>query len=172
MMNFPGKNKIRNFLENDKVRNFLGKNKIRNFLGNDKMRNFPKVVLAALVLLIVCVFFSTYVITPNSKLTKVQSSGETTTKSPTSNGGSDSGSLTYRNVSPEVFNCMKQKLAAVGAQISQGNEGDIEGHGVKVHFKWDGVSNLALSVKDKPWYISQDTITGKIHDFVLECGGS
>jgi hypothetical protein len=140
-------------------------------IGNDKMRNFPKVVLAALILLIVCAFFATDVLTPDSKSSKAYSSGENTPKSPTSNSGSDSGSLTYRNVNPELFNCMKQKLATVGAQIPQGNEGDIEGRGVKVHFKWDGVSNLALSVKDKPWYISQETITGKIHDFVIECGG-
>ena len=135
------------------------------------MRKFPKAVLATLILLIVCAFIATYVLTPDSKLTKTYSSGETTPKSPQSNSGYDSGTMTYKNVNPEVFNCMKQKLAAVGVQIPQGNEGDIEGHGAKVHFKWDGVSNLTLSVKDKPWYISQETITGKIHDFVLECGG-
>lgn len=150
----------------------IGNDKMKNFLENNKMRNFSKVVLAALILLIVSVFFATYVFTPDSKLTKVQSSGENSPKSSTSNSGYDSGSLTYQNVSPEVFNCMKQKLAAVGVQIPQGNEGDIEGHGVKVHFKWDGMSSLTLSVKDKPWYISQETITGKIHGFVLECGGN
>ena len=135
------------------------------------MKNFLKVVLAASILLIVCVFISTYMLTPEAKVTKAYSSGKTTPKTPPSNSGYDSDAVTYKNVKPEIFNCMKQKLAVVGVQIPQGNEGDIEGHGVKVHFKWDGVTNLTLSVKDKPWYISDGTITGKIHDFVIECGG-
>jgi hypothetical protein len=70
-----------------------------------------------------------------------------------------------------MFNCMKQKLAAVDVKVPDNNEGDLEGYGTKIHFKWDGVTNLTISIKDKPWYVSRETITGKIHDFVIACGG-
>jgi hypothetical protein len=67
---------------------------------------------------------------------------------------------------------MKLKLAETGVQVPQGNEGDIEGYGTKIHFKWDNATNLNITIKDKPWYISNETITGKITDFVHNCGGS
>jgi hypothetical protein len=67
---------------------------------------------------------------------------------------------------------MKQKLTEAGVKVPQGNEGDLEGYGTKVHFKWDTATNLTISIKDKPWYASRETITGKIHNFVIACGGN
>jgi hypothetical protein len=138
------------------------------------MKEFAKVTLAAITVLIVCGFIITNVLTPGAKLTKTpiadKTAGKTAIKAPPTNNGRDS--LTYTNVKPEVFNYMKQKLTQAGVQVPQGNEGDLEGYGTKIHFKWDGVTNLTLSIKDKPWYISRETITGKIHDFVLACGGN
>ena len=67
---------------------------------------------------------------------------------------------------------MKLKLAKAGVQTPQGNDGDIEGYGTKIHFKWDNEANLTIKVMDKPWYISNETIIGKITDFVQNCGGS
>jgi hypothetical protein len=67
---------------------------------------------------------------------------------------------------------MKQKLAAAGIPVPPGNEGDMEGQGVKAHFKWDGAANLTITITDKPWYASCGMIIGKIQDFVHSCGGT
>ena len=134
------------------------------------MRKFPKVMLAALTLLIVCAFIITNVLTPGAKVTRIPNAGKSALKAPSTNNGRDS--VTYSNVKPNVFSCMKQRLTEAGVQVTQGNEGDLEGHGTKVHFKWDGMANLTITIEDKPWYISHVTITGKIHDFVLACGGN
>ena len=134
------------------------------------MKKFATVMLAVLILLIVCAFITNNMITQGTKVTKTPIAGKITLKAPLTNNGD--GSVTYNNVKPNVFNCMKQKLTAAGVQAPQGNEGDLEGYGTKVHFKWDAVTNLTITIKDKPWYISRETITGKIHDFVHACGGN
>jgi hypothetical protein len=136
---------------------------------NNRMKKFAKVTLAVLIFLIICAFITTNMLTPGAK-TKTAYAGKTTRKAPQTTNGRDS--VTYNNVKPNVFNCMKQKLTAAGVQAPQGNEGDLEGYGTKVHFKWDAVTNLTITIKDKPWYISRETITGKIHDFVHACGGN
>lgn len=138
------------------------------------MKKFEKVLLAAFILLIVCLSITTYMVSPRAKVTKTLTTGKTTLKttlktSPIKNAD---GSVTYSNVIPNVFTSMKQKIAEAGVQVPQGNEGDIEGYGTKIHFKWDNATNLTIAIKDKPWYISNETITGKITDFVHNCGGS
>lgn len=67
---------------------------------------------------------------------------------------------------------MKQKLKEAGIPVPPGSEGDMEGDGVKAHFKWDEVANLTITITDKPWYASCGMIIGKIHDFVQSCGGT
>lgn len=133
------------------------------------MKKFKTIKLAVLVLLMVCVFITNSMLTPGTKVVKTSITGKITLKNPPTNNGQ--GLVTYSNVKPDVFNSMKQKLAEAGVQVPQGNEGDIQGYGVKIYFKWDGVTNLTVTIKNKPWYISRETITGKIHDFVLNCGG-
>jgi hypothetical protein len=134
------------------------------------MKKFEKVMLAAFILLIVCLSITTCMLTPKAKVIKIPTNGKTTLK--TSPNKNADGSVTYNNVKPNVFTSMKLKLAEAGVQVSQGNEGNIEGYGTKIHFKWDNATNLIVSIKDKPWYISNETITGKITDFVHNCGGS
>jgi hypothetical protein len=139
-----------------------------NLEKNDKMKKFAKVLLTVLILLIICV--SIYMITPKAKVTKTYSAGKSTLKaSPIKN---EDGSVTYKNVKPDVFCCMKRKLSESGVQVPQGNEGDIEGYGTKIHFKRDNETNFTITIKDKPCYISNETIIGKITAFVHDCGGS
>lgn len=134
------------------------------------MKKFKKVILAAFILLIVCLSITTCMVTPKAKVTKTPTNGKTTLKtSPIKNAD---GSVTYNNVKPNVFTSMKLKLAKASVQTPQGNDGDIEGYGTKIHFKWDNEANLTIKVMDKPWYISNETIIGKITDFVHNCGGS
>ncbi len=45
-------------------------------------------------------------------------------------------------------------------------------YGTEIHFKWDNATNLTIMIKNKPLYISNETITGKITEFVHNCGGS
>jgi len=134
------------------------------------MKKFKKVLLAAFILLIVCLSTTTYMISPKAKVTRTLPTEKTTIKaSPIKN---TDGSVTYKNVKPNVFTSMKQKIGEAGVQVPQGKDGDIEGYGTKIHFKWDNATNLTIAIKDKPWYISNETITGKITDFVHNCGGN
>lgn len=80
--------------------------------------------------------------------------------------------VTFHNVNPNVFACMKNKLTAAGIPVPPGNEGYMQGQGVKAHFKWDGVANLTITVTDKPWIASCGMVIGKIQDFVHSCGGT
>jgi hypothetical protein len=85
-------------------------------------------------------------------------------------GGCDP--ITYHNVTQNVFNNLKNKLANVGINIPAGNKGEIEGYGVKGHFKWDGSSNLTVTVTDKPLVLPCGIIMGKFNDAVHDAGGS
>ncbi|WP_440946452.1 hypothetical protein ACSAZL_20765 [Methanosarcina sp. T3] len=78
--------------------------------------------------------------------------------------------VTFHNVTSNVFDCMKKKLEAAGLHVPSGNKGKISGHGVVVDFDWDGTEKLTITVKDKPFFVSCGTATGKIHDFVHQCG--
>lgn len=134
------------------------------------MKKFVLATLATLIILIIFASITNDIISPLAKEPKSPISGKVTQKtSPIKNGD---GSLTYNNVNSEVFTSMKQILVKAGFQVPQGNEGDIEVYGIKIHLKWDNATNLTITIKDKPWYIPYETITEKITDFVHKCGGS
>ena len=85
-------------------------------------------------------------------------------------GGCDS--VTYHNVTQNVFNCLKKKLENAGIKVPAGNEGEIEGYGVKGNFKWDGTANITVTVTDKPLILPCGTIMGILNDAVHACGGT
>ena len=76
--------------------------------------------------------------------------------------------VTY-HITPDVFECMKKKFKDAGIQVPQGNNGNMEGSGVKVHFEWDGKSTLIIRIKSKPFIVSCGFVNGKIKDFVDDC---
>ena len=80
--------------------------------------------------------------------------------------------ITYHNVPPNVFDCMKKKLEAAGIHVPPGDSGEMSGSGVKAHFEWDGKDNLKITIKEKPFIVSCGYVTGKISNFVHECHGS
>jgi len=80
--------------------------------------------------------------------------------------------VTYHNVKPDVFECMKKQLENAGIHVPPGNSCDMEGSGVKAHFEWDGISNLTITIKDKPFIVSCGYVVGKISDFVHVCHGT
>ncbi len=92
------------------------------------MKKFEKVMLAAFVLLVVCLFITACTITPTLKanVTKIPTTEKTTlnTSSIKNIDGTSpikniDGSLTYNNVKPNVFNSMKQEFAEAGVQLPQ-----------------------------------------------------
>ncbi len=134
------------------------------FVERWKLNKFEKVLLVAFIVLIVCLSITTYMTTQKAEVGKTLTTDKTALK--TSSIMNVDGSVMYNNVKPNVFNSMKQRLTAAGVQVPQGNEGDIEGFDTKIYFKWDNETNLTITIKDKPWYISNETITGKMSDFV------
>ncbi len=84
----------------------------------------------------------------------------------------NSQSMTFYNVSPASFKCMKKKLQGIGIFVPPGNRGQLSGQGVAADFNWDGESKLIVTIKKKPFIISYETVAWKIGDFVKECHGS
>jgi hypothetical protein len=85
-------------------------------------------------------------------------------------GGCDP--ITYHNITKNVFDSLKNTIVSAGIKVPEGNEGEIEGYGVKGHFKWDGASNLTVTVIDKPLVLPCGIITGRFNDAVQNAGGS
>ncbi len=79
--------------------------------------------------------------------------------------------VTYHNINPTVFECMKKQLENSGIHVPPGNSGDMEGSGVKAHFEWDGKSNLTITIKSIPFIVTCGDVIGKINDFVHGCHG-
>ena len=80
--------------------------------------------------------------------------------------------ITYHNITQSIFDCLKNTLENAGIKIPAGNEGKIEGYGVKGHFKWDGKTTLIVTITGKPLILPCGTIIGKFNDAVHDCGGS
>lgn len=80
--------------------------------------------------------------------------------------------VTFKNVTPAVFNCMKKKLQGVGIHVPAGKKGELSGNGVTADYEWDGVSKLTVTLTEKPFIISCGAAVGKINDFVKQCQGS
>ena len=80
--------------------------------------------------------------------------------------------IKFRNVPPDVFNCMKKKLQEYGIHVPSGNRGEISGKGITADFEWDGKSHLTIKITEKPFIVSCGAVAGKIKGFVKECHGS
>ena len=77
----------------------------------------------------------------------------------------------YHGGTPTVFECMKKKLEDAGIHVPSGPKGDMVGKEVTAEYIWDEKSVLTVTVTKKPFFVSCGYVTGKIHDFVHECGG-
>jgi len=80
--------------------------------------------------------------------------------------------ITFHNVSPAAFKCLKKKLQDMCIHVPPGNKGELSGQGVVADFEWDGESELTVTIKKKPCIVSYETVAWKIKDFVKECHGS
>lgn len=77
--------------------------------------------------------------------------------------------VTIKNVTPDVFNCMKRKLQGAGIHVPPGKKGELSGSGVVADYDWDGESKLTVTIKEKPFIIGCNAVAGKIKSFVKEC---
>ncbi len=80
--------------------------------------------------------------------------------------------ITFRNVPPEVFNCMKKKLQEAGIHVPPGYRGELSGKGISADFDWDGQSKLTITITEKPFIVSCELAAQKIKGFVRDCHGS
>ncbi len=79
--------------------------------------------------------------------------------------------IRFKNVTPDVFKCMKKKLEEYGLEVSPGNSGVLEGNEIVAHFTWDGEEHLVIEVKEKPWHLYCGALSGQMRAFMRECQG-
>ena len=77
--------------------------------------------------------------------------------------------IEFKNVTPDVFSCLKKKLHTYGIETSPGNSGTLEGNGIVAHFSWDGKENLVIEIKDRPLNTYCGQVSGKLRSFVRDC---
>lgn len=74
-----------------------------------------------------------------------------------------------KNVTPDVFNCMKKKLSEAGLYVPSGKKGELSGKGVTADYEWDGESKLTITITEKPFIIGCGALQNKIKSFVRQC---
>lgn len=87
-------------------------------------------------------------------------------------GGGACDTIRFASVTPERFECMKERLQDAGITVPPGNEGELSGQGFTAEFEWDGESDLIITVTDKPFFVSCEDIDQELIQFVEECGGT
>lgn len=79
--------------------------------------------------------------------------------------------IKFKNVTPDVFSCMKKKLQACGIETSPGNFGTLKGNGIVASFSWDGEANLIIEIKERSMNTYCGQVSGKFRAFWRECQG-
>ena len=79
--------------------------------------------------------------------------------------------IKFKNVTPDVFCCMKKKFQTYGIEVQSGNSGVLEGKGIIAHFSWDGKANLMIEIKERPLDTYCGQVSGKLRAFWRECQG-
>ena len=80
--------------------------------------------------------------------------------------------ITFSNVPPDTFECMKKQLQDYGIDVPPGNSGELSGHGIVGNFVWDGESKLTIQITNKPVFVSCGVADNEIGKFVQKCQGS
>ena len=81
--------------------------------------------------------------------------------------------ITFRNISPDTFKCMKKKLQDYGIHVPPGKQRRTfrEGNCGEFRMGWKS-RNLTITIKEKPFFVSCEIAASKIKQFVIECHGS
>jgi hypothetical protein len=80
--------------------------------------------------------------------------------------------VTFHSVTKDVFDCMRKKLEDAGFYVPPEDAGQIQGNGITANYNWDGISNLKISIIEKPLIYSCGLVIGKLTEFVNGCGGA
>ena len=78
----------------------------------------------------------------------------------------------YHNITPEVFESLKNKLAQLGYPL-EGAEGQVNGpFGIVLEYKWDEPdAALYVKVKDKSFFVPCSQIDTALSKAIQEAGG-
>jgi len=79
--------------------------------------------------------------------------------------------IIFKNVTPEVFSCMKKKLQSYGIEVPSGNSGIFEGNGIIAHFSLDSEANLVIEIKERSLNTYCGQVSGKFKAFWRDCQG-
>ncbi|MGB9941261.1 hypothetical protein [Methanosarcina sp.] len=79
--------------------------------------------------------------------------------------------IKFKDVTPEVFSCMKKKLQSYGIEVPSGNSGVLEGNGIVAHISLDSEANLIIEIKERPLSTYCGQVSGKLRAFFRECQG-
>jgi hypothetical protein len=77
--------------------------------------------------------------------------------------------IRFKNVTSDIFFCMKKKLQDCGIEVSPGNSGVLEGNGIIAHFSWDGEANLLIEIQERSLNTYCGQVSGKLRSFLREC---
>lgn len=77
--------------------------------------------------------------------------------------------LVFCNVPPDTFDRMKKRLNDAGIYTPAGNKGKLSGKGIVADFEWDGINNLTVVIKQKPFFLSCELAESQIKQFIIEC---
>jgi hypothetical protein len=80
--------------------------------------------------------------------------------------------ITFSNVTPGTFECMKSKLQNYGVNVPPGDYGELSARGVSADFLWDGESLLTVGVKELPFFVRCERASNELSNFVGGCQGS
>jgi len=76
-----------------------------------------------------------------------------------------SESALFPHVDAAVFRSLKKNLTALGYHVPAGNSGEFKSQLVTLDFAWDeAASSLAITIKEKPSFISNGAIIWKIQE--------
>jgi hypothetical protein len=76
---------------------------------------------------------------------------------------------TFTGITQSRFDCLVQKATASGISLA-GNAGEASKDGVTIRWLFDPVAQtLELQCVSAPFFLSCETINGKIHDLVDSC---
>ncbi|HEX5726763.1 MAG TPA: hypothetical protein VFX98_14905 [Longimicrobiaceae bacterium] len=78
----------------------------------------------------------------------------------------------YPDVTREVYDCLKRRLAGYGITVPPGDSGTVSSHGFSGTFDFDeGASTLTLTMTKKPDFASCAEIARTLGGAVRACGG-
>ena len=79
---------------------------------------------------------------------------------------------TFTEISPEVIECLREKLEEQGLEVPPGDAVTIKGRVSTLDVEWmEETATLTVTVTDKLWILPCEAIMGRMRVAVAGCGG-